>query len=167
MTFATDAGFVVGKTYRVKSSEPGFKVGEELKLVRDDRTELPEFRRPNGHAAYPYLHNMSNVAIEDETPAQKAGLVVGQKYTLTDSAYYGEAGDEVIFERDDGSDMPKFRVPSTGDSCYIDLKKIGKYVEKDIKYRTRLLPGKTKMKVNRVLTSSQIARIEAILMESK
>lgn len=55
------------------------------------------------------------------TPAQKAGVVVGQEYVITDEVSHRfKIGDVVILKRDDGTDMPLFE-DCNGKTWYVHL----------------------------------------------
>lgn len=143
MTYKTpvqEAGYNVGDKFICQASVSGsngtFKVGEEITLNNDDGTVSPNFKNSKGVTLYVNLRNVEKV----QTPAEKAGLVVGNKYVVKEDIGGGsffKKGEVVEFRKDDGSNCPSFnyltREPHQEvrrqPHWYIDLEKVEPYVE--------------------------------------
>ena len=113
MTQATDAGFEVGKTYTListegENSDEEYVVGNTFMFEEDDGSSYPMFvDTRTGVRKYPYLTNLSNKALEDfawqeQTPAQRAGFIIGNQYECSNDF------EVLAFVEDDGSEHPWF-----------------------------------------------------------
>lgn len=107
---ATRAGLSIGDVVIVGDGENcrhSFTVGGRATFCRDDGTESPLFEQ-NGHTQYLNLNDIT--IIDTETPAQKAGLKVGDAVTLRPGSlgHEGFFEGQVFLKKDDGSTIPLF-----------------------------------------------------------
>jgi len=82
MTYATDAGFEVGKLYEVKRTESNTDtlcVGMILRLAYDDRTALPEFEYHSGPSPE-HINRKIYVSLEDLKPFQEEEVKLIKAY---------------------------------------------------------------------------------------
>lgn len=87
-----------------------FRVGEEARFEYDDRTQSPRFIQ-DGETQYLDLSEITigRKPVDTRTPAQKAGIEVGDTVELlrgSDSSYFGSKFTKLL--RDDSSSMPRF-----------------------------------------------------------
>ncbi len=91
------------------------------------------------------------------TPAQKAGLVIGQKYKVING---DDAGKMVTFSYDDGSVIPKFFVD--GIENYKSIENI-EIPSKTFHFKNP--PYEIYLSVGKPMTTDQVTRILAIIQE--
>jgi len=111
-TPATRAGLKLGDIVVVGvgiKCPHAFRVGEEAVFKRDDRSSSPLFEQ---YGETQYL-DLTEITIgrkpDTRTPAEKAGLKVGDTVKLLDQEFITYFGSEYIkFKLDDGSTTPRF-----------------------------------------------------------
>lgn len=92
--------------------------------------------------------------VEDtRTPAQKAGLIIGQRYRISLASGSDSAGRIVYFTDDDGSHHPFFG-DTASQYCYTP----------NVKH-AELVPDNTTITFNKVLTQAQIDAIKTLVGE--
>jgi hypothetical protein len=108
-----NAGLIIGQKYGIaRESKPGCasgRIGEVVTFVEDDESEYPCFDSSDDYCVFvdqldPYVEPIV-------TPAQQAGLVIGQKYEVTSMEDYiscPKVGDVLTFTEDDGTALPWF-----------------------------------------------------------
>lgn len=124
---ATRAGLSIGDVVIVGDGENcrhAFTVGGRATFCRDDGTESPLFEQ-NGHTQYLNLNDIT--IIDTETPAQKAGLKVGDAVTLRPGSlgHEGFFEGQVFLKKDDGSTLPLFG-DNHGNSLWLMLNDVTK-----------------------------------------
>lgn len=133
-TPAQQLGFKVGDSFvvvrEVGNNGYYFRVGETVTLEKDDGTHCPLFkwttRENNQETNYSsYYMNFEKVEkIEQpksivKTEAQKAGLIIGNKYIVTDSPRslgWFPVGAVITFIKDDETYSPHFEGPAKKDN---------------------------------------------------
>lgn len=126
------AGIELGKKYQIigNQSETGsirLNVGDIVTLTSDDKSSQPCFTRvSDGVKGYVFLTAIGDVV---KTPAELAGLVIGQEYEVITDFGSGsslfQTGDVVKFTDDDGTNYPGFRRVSDNDFNFVKLTAIG------------------------------------------
>jgi hypothetical protein len=149
------AGLIVGDQYEVVSTDcHAFKMGSVITFSKDDKSAYPVFVAENGdiqclrpEQVIPY--------IDTRTPAQKAGLIIGEKYVvIEDDEGIGtsfEIGDIVTYKHDDGTRCPKFESTKSNFTNYLAVTQVQLYAENTV------------IKFDKVLTEAQIAAIKTLI----
>lgn len=141
-TPAEDLGMEIGKQYVVTEPSRGwFKDGAIITFVDDDRSTIPAFTGEytdstaaslnvaNGTVGRGYHHITSLKPYVKQTPAEKAELVVGGIYRLTESYMTIAMNTQMEMIADNKDFMPKFKLlegKHEGARVYIDIKRVGK-----------------------------------------
>jgi hypothetical protein len=160
-TPAQKAGFVIGEKYEVldNGEEQGvgrwhrYIKGDVVEFTHDDNSERPEFKRiSDGETQWMNFDQLKKY-VDTRTPAQKAGLIIGQQYYVSVDSDSGSAGTIVYFTEDDGTDRPWF-----GDT------------ERNLRHAPLISDVKpvseapnTTITFNKRLTEAQIAAIKALV----
>lgn len=174
MTPAQKAGLVIGQKYEITGNEDGhcFKVGEIVTFVVDDGSTIPEFS--NGEQEN-YVR-IDYVKAVKQTPAQSAGLVIGQQYVLKRRTTSHGVGHVFTFTKDDETISVRFDCPVEYDRdgwCYLYVADVESYVapvivdavaaESNVGITITIVGGKTEITVARGLTSEEVKAVMDII----
>ncbi len=174
----------------------GFKVGDRVRVVVSGWGVAPrgigevviikEKYGYNSYSVHPGQHPEYYSGVIDErsfelvvveTPAEKAKMKIGDKFIVTKNSYGVTKGDIVEFVRDDGTNIPQFKLLKTGVESYqniTDVRPYNTYIEhlvkleleqtvKPIEYSITLETDSTSFEVAKRLSKEQIASIIAII----
>lgn len=153
-TPAQKAGLILGSQYEVISTDcHSFKMGSVITFKVDDKTKYPVFIAENGDVQSLRPEQVKPY-VDARTPAQKAGLVIGERYLISEECDHG-MGVVVYLVEDDGSTCPFFNTKKdTSGTCYVpDVNEVTLYVE----------PKNTVIEFDKVLTEAQIAAIKTLV----
>ena len=133
-------GFKVGDKVRIAHHGYGFfsfnfdKVGTIVELDLHDETMPVRVKFDGEGFDWGRAGGLELIEEDTRTPAQKAGLVIGEKYRIVPSVIDGSehyaipAGDVVTFIEDDETSCPRFRTEG-GARHFINLERIGEKFE--------------------------------------
>lgn len=174
MTPAQKAGLVIGQKYEITGNDNYhyFKIGEIVTFVDDDGSTVPAFS--NGDRDN-YVH-IDYVKAVKQTPAQSAGLVIGQQYVLKRGTSSYGAGHVFTFMYDDSSRSVRFDCPISYDHdgwCYLYVDEVESYVapvvvadvaaESNVGITITIVGGLTEITVARGLTSEEVKAVMDIV----
>ena len=153
-----EKGYKLGDKFEMLESS-NFSKGEIVTLRRDDNTDLPEFENDKGRTGYELLKFVKPYV---PTPAKLAGLKIGNLYVLkADNGMVGNKGDVVVFDTDDNTELPRFRMRETDERLFTRISNVEAFTP-DVRFMS--LPHKTFIEVNLPLTEAQKEAIRKLVV---
>lgn len=105
-TPAEELGYKLGDKFLVLK---GMAEGEIFTFCEDDGTVCPYFKTATGRTVAKHLKDVETYVEPVKTPAQLAGLIIGEKYIITGTYFISfSIGTVVTFSEDDKSTSPRF-----------------------------------------------------------
>lgn len=141
-TPAQAAGYAIGQKFKViggfegssiHNGDHAFAEGDIVTLTKDDGSSNPRFYRGNDTSDTQYIY-LSDVVAYKETPVEKAGYKIGDKFTVIQNPHgFFKEGAIVTLTRDDESSVPEFTGPdkTTGNTRkgYAALNDVTPFIE--------------------------------------